>query len=49
MKLRESIKMLFGVVSVVGQGIGVLDGVHVPQGNSYFTKKSCLAATLTRG
>ena len=24
--------MLFGVVSGVGRGMGVLDGVHVPQG-----------------
>jgi len=29
-KLRESIEILFGVVSEVGQGMGVLDGVHIP-------------------
>jgi len=32
----EPIKLLFGVVSWVGGGMGVLDGVHVPQGEGEF-------------
>jgi len=30
-EVREPIKLSFGVVSGVGPGIYVLDGVHVPQ------------------
>jgi len=30
-KVREAIKLPFGVVSGVSPGIGVLDGVRVPQ------------------
>jgi len=29
-KVREAIKLLFGVVSGVSPVIGVLDGVHIP-------------------
>jgi len=35
-KLYESISMSFGVVSGVGRGMGVLEGVHIPQGNGNF-------------
>jgi len=31
-KLHETIKMSFGMVSEVGRGMGVLDGIHIPQG-----------------
>jgi len=31
-KVREPIELSFGVVNGVGRGLGVLDGVHVPQG-----------------
>jgi len=31
MEVREPIKLTFGVVNVVGPGIGVLDGVEVLQ------------------
>jgi len=31
-KVCEAIKLPFSVVSGMGLGIGVLDGVHVPQG-----------------
>jgi len=31
-KVHQSIEMLFGVVSAVSEGMGVLDGVHVFQG-----------------
>ena len=30
-KVREAIEMPFGAVSGIGPGIGILDGVHVPQ------------------
>jgi len=30
-KLRELIELSFGMVNGVGQMMGVLDGVHVPQ------------------
>jgi len=30
-KFCEEIKLSFGVVSGVGPGIGVLDGVHIPR------------------
>jgi len=35
-EVHEPIKQLFGVVSGIGRGIGVLDGVHVPQGKGGF-------------
>ena len=31
-EVREPIQLSFGVVSGLGPGIDVLDGVHVPQG-----------------
>jgi len=31
-KVREAIELPFGVVSGVGTGIDVFDGVHMPQG-----------------
>jgi len=31
-EVREPIELSFGVVSGVGRGMGVLDGVQVPQG-----------------
>jgi len=31
-KVREAIEVSFDVVSGIGQGIVVLDGVHIPQG-----------------
>ena len=31
-KVREPIELPFGVVSGVGPGIGVLDGIHIHQG-----------------
>ena len=31
-KVLEAIKLAFWVVSGVGPGIGVLDGVYIPQG-----------------
>jgi len=30
--VRKAIELLFGVVSGVGSGVDVLDGVHMPQG-----------------
>jgi len=30
-KVREPIELPFGVVSGVGPGIGVLDGLHIPK------------------
>ena len=35
-KTADSIRMPFGIVSRVGRGMGVLDGVHVPQGKKRF-------------
>jgi len=35
-KTADSIRMPFGMVSEVGRGMGVLDGVHVPQGRGGF-------------
>jgi len=35
-KLRESIDISFEVVSGVGRGMGVLDGVHMTQGEGEF-------------
>jgi len=43
-KTADWIQMPFGVVSGVGPGIEVLDGVHVPQGEgavSVFCTRSC--------
>jgi len=31
-KVRESTELSFGVVSGIGRGMGILEGVHVPQG-----------------
>jgi len=31
-EMRIAIERLFGMVNVLGPGIDVLDGVHVPQG-----------------
>jgi len=35
-KVREPIELPFGVVNRVGPSIGVLDGVHIPQGKGRF-------------
>ena len=35
-KTADWIWMLFGVASGVGRGMGVLDGVHLPQGEGRF-------------
>jgi len=35
-EVREPIELMFGVLSGVGPGINVLDGVHVPQGKGLF-------------
>ena len=35
-KIRESIELSFGVVSGVGRGIGVLEGIRVPKGKGDF-------------
>jgi len=35
-KVREAIELLFGVVSQVSLGIGILDGVHFPQKGGMF-------------
>jgi len=35
-EVRTAIKLAFGVVSGMGPGIDVLDGVHVPQGKGLF-------------
>jgi len=35
-EVHESIKLLFGEVSGVSRGMGVLDGVHVPQEKGLF-------------
>ena len=42
--MREAIELPFGVVSGVGRGTGVLDGVHVWKG-----KGECLAFFLPIG
>ena len=35
-EVHESIELTFGVVTGVSQGMGVLDGVHMPKGKRDF-------------
>jgi len=35
-KVRKPIEVLFVVLSGVGPGIGVLDGIHIPKGRGGF-------------
>jgi len=35
-KVRVPIELPFGVISGVSPGIGVMDGVHIPQGKGRF-------------